>query len=161
MIKSPLCFILPIVYIIHRSEFIKMPNCVDFRASLCSIKWLMTVCFEAKQSCLEKVFLKLTQKVSLGVIRGEVGFPRKRSGIERPRGWRKQWGGLTDLDLKWRGKESRAGLERGDPGRGPVGPAFWVMSTHTTECKEVIYCYIFNNSKRLKRIFMFYQSGSG
>lgn len=52
------------------------------------------------------------------------------------------------------GEQGRTGA--GDPGRGPVGPAFWVMSTHTTEGKEVIYCYVFNNSKRLKIISIFH-----
>lgn len=154
MIKSPLGFILPIVYIIYRSEFIKMPNCVDFRACQCSIKWLITVCFEAELP--GENISQTDPKGELGVSRGEGGIARRRSSIERPRGWRKQWRGLTDWDLKWRERESRAGHEHGYPGSGPVGPAFWVMSTHTTECKDVIYCYVFNNSKRLKIISMFH-----
>lgn len=109
MIKSPLCFILPIVYIIHRSEFIKMPNCVDFRASLCSIKWLMTVCFEAKQSCLEKVFLKLTRRW-VWVLSGEKcvfqGEGAALRGLEAEESNEEGW-----QTWIWRGEGRRAGQD--------------------------------------------------
>lgn len=109
MIKSPLCFILPIVYIMYRSEFIKMPNCVDFRASLCSIKWLITVCFEAKQSCLEKIFLKLTWKVSWvssgekGLLQGEGAALR---GLEAEESNEEGW-----QTWIWSGEGGRAGQD--------------------------------------------------
>lgn len=39
----------------------------------------------------------------------------------------------------------------------PSGSCLVVSCLHTTECKEVFYCYILNNSKRLEIISMFHQ----
>ena len=162
MIKFPLFFIWPTVYIIYRREFIKMPDCVKTLGPACRVSgdWLQCV-LRLSRAAWRRYFSSWPERWVGCHKERRGGSPRRRSSNLRPRSWRQQWGGgwwtwiwSSEARRAWQGTRV---VEQAEAQR--VLPC-WALSRNTPECMEVI-SYIFSNGKRLEIISMFHQLCTG
>lgn len=144
--KFPPCFKLQIVYIMFRSKFMIIPNCVRTLGLPCIVPGdgLQGV-LRINRVVLRKFFLSWAQAVELGVSRGERSSPRKRSSMPRSFG-----AGESEWEGGWQtwSQEPRGGRPSWTTGWGSwqvsTGSCFVdAMSRHITEYQQVICCFTF------------------